>query len=41
MRLFESSEVDEERIGSLMTGGAQTTEEQRIDLEAPALNEGQ
>ena len=40
MDLFEAEEADEEQIGLLMTGGAQQTEEQSIDLEAPALSQG-
>jgi len=37
MAIFKAGEADEDRIGLLMTGGAAQTEEQSIDLEAPAL----
>jgi simple sugar transport system ATP-binding protein len=40
MRTFQAGEATEDEIGLLMTGGAAATEEQSIDLHAPALAEG-
>jgi general nucleoside transport system ATP-binding protein len=40
MDVFEAGTANEDEIGLLMTGGAQHTEEQSIDLEAPALSQG-
>jgi general nucleoside transport system ATP-binding protein len=40
MDIFAAGTVSEDHIGLLMTGGAQHTEEQKIDLRAPALSSG-
>jgi len=40
MDVFEAGTANEDEIGLLMTGGAQHTAEQSIDLEAPALSQG-
>jgi simple sugar transport system ATP-binding protein len=40
MDIFAAGTVSEDQIGLLMTGGAQHSEEQKIDLEAPALTKG-
>jgi simple sugar transport system ATP-binding protein len=40
MDVFAAGTANEDEIGLLMTGGAQHTEEQSIDLEAPALSQG-
>jgi simple sugar transport system ATP-binding protein len=37
MGIFKAGAVDENELGLLMTGGAEKTEEQSIDLAAPAL----
>ena len=39
MDVFNAGEAGEDQIGLLMTGGAQHTAEQSIDLEAPALSQ--
>lgn len=38
MEIYEAGTATEDQIGLLMTGGALETEEQSIDLEAPALS---
>lgn len=40
MRTFEAGSASEDQIGLLMTGGSEHSEEQSIDLEAPALTQG-
>ncbi|HEX6506695.1 MAG TPA: ABC transporter ATP-binding protein [Chloroflexota bacterium] len=40
MGVFTAGTASEEQIGLLMTGGAAQTQEQSIDLEAPALSQG-
>jgi hypothetical protein len=37
MGLFEAGTVSEDRIGLLMTGGAEHSAEIAVDLDAPAL----
>jgi general nucleoside transport system ATP-binding protein len=38
MEIYEAGTASEDEIGLLMPGGALETEEQSIDLEAPALS---